>query len=750
MGSAGSNTDLKTQALGTYVDVIDEESTVEWRSDALKVDSEVRSGWTFVFQPNYPEVDIVGLMANGASGFKVVGVHAGTMLQTDSRYIETYDWIVPNVTCTPTTMHCPLPSTWAHVDYTTPSLYPEPAEGSCLQVKTGSSDFEGCSNMNGLEARWYNDQSTAGVDTAAGANSAGQNLEENGQTVSDDTGGRDHNNWAGNCGDAASYFWFEKIACGSTRTFWTDRSLIVDFVQLTPTPEHINEILGIYYTTKAPLGADIDTPGITFINADYHIPPVLPPKVNCTCHAGMDAYASLLSVVSETPTPGAPITLDPEVLNTGTSKLVATLRMYQDPTYSIPASSADNMPIVISRFYLEVSTKFTRNRITIEKCNSAHTEAKLNASDALYPRKLYCDNSTFDTRTEPVPAGVTHMDRISMKKFKFQSTTDVFMQCKIRACAQQPCGTCSRRNLRNLQSVDLSPSEGEMFAPPIGVRVSHRDQNALVFSDPVGAAPSAPVSPSVQPMSSVQGKTSKAIEVSSELTLTSVTPQWAIQNRAALTQTLRSTLNLFASEELVITSISAARRGRSLQQGGVKIDFTVGVSDSSRATASQAQLNQLSSGSPSVVQQFSTNLDAELANRGQAPIALPATAMSFRPAYVQTKVQSTSGAWVLPQANQPIYPTNNQPIYTTNNQPQGAPKSTDSESNSSVLLVLGAGTFACLLLILVIQNGRRNAGGNTSFDTAGPAANTMRGGDASNVIIDPKDVYSSKVQALEN
>ena len=106
--------------------------------------------------------------------------------------------------------------------------------------------------------------------------------EDNGQAVAADSFGQKHANWAGNCGDATSYFWFEKIACGSSRTFHTDRSLIEDFVQLTPTWEDIQQILDLYYTTKAPLKGDGSTgPGITFINSDYHIPPVLPPKVNC-------------------------------------------------------------------------------------------------------------------------------------------------------------------------------------------------------------------------------------------------------------------------------------------------------------------------------------------------------------------------------------------------------------------------------------------------------------------------------------
>jgi hypothetical protein len=418
----------------------------------------------------------------------------------------------------------------------------------------------------------------------------------------------------GNCGDATSYFWFEKIACGSTRIFHTDgRSLIEDSIVLSPTWEAIRDILAEYYTTKAPLaGADQGNgmAGFTFINADYHVAPVLPPKVECSCLAAMDAYASLLSVQSKTPTPGAPVTLDPEVLNTGSSKIVATLRMYHDPTYSLSAEQDSTMPIVVSRFYLEVSTKFTRNRITISDCTASNREQLLNASNALKPRFQYCDNSTFDTRTEASPAGVTHMDRISMKKFKFHTTTDVFMQCKIRACAAQPCGTCDRRRLAS--SPDLSPVEGEMFAPPTQIRVSPFDKNALVFQAQEYVAPS-PAN-NVQVSTPSRPQTSQPIQVASQVTLP-FTTAWAEENRAALTGTLRSTLGLSPAEDLIITSITTARRlaeQRELSSGSAKIDFIVGVSDNSRATAASAALRDLSSGSAMVVQSFTSTLNSNL------------------------------------------------------------------------------------------------------------------------------------------
>jgi len=601
-------------------------------------------------------------------------------------YVETYDWLVPNVTCTPTTMHCPLPTVWAHINYTTPSLYPEPAEGSCLQQKTGTSNLHGCGDTYGADARSYNDFSTSGDDVAWGASSGtwgyGGNTqdEDNGQAVAAATRSRVHKNWAGNCGDATSYFWFEKIACGSSRTFLTDRSLIEDFVQLTPTWEDIQTILDIYYTTKAPLtgrgdatddntanGGDRNV-GFTFITADYHIPPVLPPKVNCTCLSAMDAYASLLSVISKTPTPGAPVTLDPEVLNSGTSKIVATLRMYQDPTYSIPASSVAALPIVVTRFYLEVSTKFTRNRITISDCQASNVENLLNDTSSLKPRMNYCDNSTFDTMSERAPAGVTHMDRISMKKFKFQTTRDVFMQCKIRACAQQPCGFCTGvgEQYRQLQDVDLSPAEGEMYAPPMNIKVQRNDPNALTFPDAVPTFQA----PTYQPTASIGQQaeaappaTTKAIQINSNMILSSVSATWAVQNREALTETLRRSMSLTPQEDLFITSISKLGRqleqARSLQAGGVKVDFVIGVNDEARAAVAQTKVTQLASGSTALAMQFSAVLDQELRKRGQAPVALPATAMAFSPptktanAYrptvqvyqAQGQHQQQSGAW---------------------------------------------------------------------------------------------------------
>jgi hypothetical protein len=229
------------------------------------------------------------------------------------------------------------------------------------------------------------------------------------------------------------------------------------------------------------------------------------------------------------------------------------------------------------------------------------------------------------------------MDRLSMKKFKFQTTTDVFMQCKIRACAQQPCGICtgSGYHYRELQDVDLSPAEGEMFAPPFNIKVSHHDTNALVFPDNVPdfrptnvAGPAASIG-----QQSTGPAVQKAIQIKSNLVLSSITAAWAVQNREAVTATLRKTMGLTAAEELVITSISSLGRqlsGRQLQSGGgVKIDFVIGVDDQARASIAESKVSQLASGSPALAMQFSAVLDQELQSRGAAPIALPVTSMAF-------------------------------------------------------------------------------------------------------------------------
>jgi hypothetical protein len=218
------------------------------------------------------------------------------------------------------------------------------------------------------------------------------------------------------------------------------------------------------------------------------------------------------------------------------------------------------------------------------------------------------------------------MDRISMKKFKFQTTTDVFMQCKIRACAQQPCGVCTGAGqpYRELAEVDLSPVEGEMFSPPVNVKVGMRDKNALVFPDSTQTAPSAPSVVQQLP-------TKKQYEVVSEMTLSSVTASWAAANRNSIVQAIRESLNVPASASVVLLAIKKVL-GRRLQSGDemVKIDFAIGSDNLSDVVATKGKLEKLATGEPSLISFFSTKLDEALQSRGEPAINLKVSDMSVK------------------------------------------------------------------------------------------------------------------------
>lgn len=782
--------DLAAVPLQNYIDLDSRESVITWSTD----EKGTGNGWTLVYKPDYPEVSLPQdtELYPGAQGFKVVPVFGSkgagivttdttgddvftssdylTEAGSNTQFVETYDWIVPNVTCTPTTMHCPIPYTWAHLNYETPKLLPWPDEGSCEQ--------------------YFPNKATASFE-----------LDECGDAY------RGHR-WAGNCGTAESHFFFQKMSCGSTRGFFPERSVIQDHIQLTPSQSSIAAILEQYYTTKVPAGSVSGTSleTFTFITNDYHVPPILPPRINCTCEAGMDAYTSLLTLnlppasqinsemvfpvnatwailnqavleaglvtqlnltegetlaitniyeeevrrlteigdventesteedlrelsatttktrilytigvhsserasnlveevkeMKEDPAPfvavleeefqerglpvieidiaeivfeeptietftgfvqGSPVTLSPELLNTGVSKMIATIRVYQDPTYAIPATAEVSLPTVVQRFYVEVSTKFTRNRITISDCFVADIAENLNATGAPKPRDAFCDTPAFETESEGAPAGITHIDRVSFRKFRFATTDDVFVQCKIRACQQQPCGECDSR--RALQEYDDEPAEGDIFTPTVAVRVSRHDNSALVLpsveADPDQGADDGAVDSSARgpenPKKKVVAETKDLaalvqapIQIESEMELP-FSPAWASTNRASLVGSLRASLGLREEENLIITQIKAARRGlsgvtvahsgkRGLQAGGgVKIEFLIGVHERYRASSASAALTSLASGTGFIVQQFVASLDQSLQSRGQPPVRLsPSAVRCAKPTIHQT------------------------------------------------------------------------------------------------------------------
>ena len=235
---------------------------VTWDTDELGTSF----GWTLIVEPVYPDIPVPDetVFYGSATGLRFQAVFGGagaahpvtedasqdavsatTATVSDflleaggSDYLETYDYIRPNTTCDATTMTCPLPHTWAHINYNPNATEPEPAEGSCVQNKFGSSPLGSCHEVV--------------------------------------LGGAGHR-WAGNCGDAVSYFWFEKTACGARRSYDTGISMIIDAFTATPDQGDIDMILGLYDTSKAPEVASLGG-GITWnTEADYHIAPLLPP-----------------------------------------------------------------------------------------------------------------------------------------------------------------------------------------------------------------------------------------------------------------------------------------------------------------------------------------------------------------------------------------------------------------------------------------------------------------------------------------
>ena len=312
----------------------------------------------------------------------------------------------------------------------------------------------------------------------------------------------------------------------------------------------------------------------------------------------------------------------------------------------------------MTRIYLEVATKFVRNIITLRTIRAAQSEAALNTTNGqgefIAPKPLdeYCPNAEFEYQDEGAPAGTTHIARGSFRKFKFGDSDKVFLQAEMTAADKQPADTCAnprrKRALRSLQEgppgtdLDLSPVYGNLYSPPISMSVSRFDTNALSFPpvpDFVSALP-APVVPA--------GPTDKAIQIESEVTLP-LSATWAVANRRELEATLRTTLQLLPNEDLVITKITAARRGlapstlRLLQAAGVKIEFVVGVSDKLRAQTANSALTALSQGEASVVQQFSLELDQNLQRSGKNTVSLPVSALSFK-APVATVTATGAGA----------------------------------------------------------------------------------------------------------
>jgi hypothetical protein len=179
---------------------------------------------------------------------------------------------------------------------------------------------------------------------------------------------------------------------------------------------------------------------------------------------------------------------------------------------------------------------------------------------------------------------------------------------------------------------------------------------------------------------------------------------------------LRATLSLRADEDLAITQISAARRmgeTRKLQEGGsVRIDFVVGLTQTSRATQAQSALTALSSGQANAVQTFTTQLDTQLQAAGKPVAALSPKAVAFSAPRAETSSQaspavlgsapSAAWSWTPTAAAQPQQQYN--PYFVSQQQgAQSASASSKKEDSGAPLpLILGCSAVGLVLLFCAL------------------------------------------------
>lgn len=160
----------------------------------------------------------------------------------------------------------------------------------------------------------------------------------------------------------------------------------------------------------------------------------------------MSAVADLgtqFEAITEPPVTTAP----PENLNTGDSAIIAELKLFYDPSFTVQGTGISTMPGSVNRFYLQANTQFQGNHISISTCVAARTPADLLGLNVLKPLENYCAVAVFDIQEHPLPAGQANVHRISIRKFRFGGVDSMALQCQIEVCQAQPCGFCQTPRL---------------------------------------------------------------------------------------------------------------------------------------------------------------------------------------------------------------------------------------------------------------------------------------------------------------
>ena len=520
-------------------------SVLQWASDSTIS----KAGWTLMWRPNgLPTLTIPDQteVPPGAAGLIVTpvynnfedvepsavgGVLAVEGVAASQTYVAAQDFVQSTGQCTPTVINCPVPIQWANFNYTTPSNNDRRAPDA---TKIGA-----CTRQPSING-------------------------------------------------ADPFFLVEKTTCGASRLFDANRGLLIDNLTLTVLPSDIERLMATYATSVIN-----NAGGFFFVKTETFIAPVLPPTIICVCEAGWEAD-SVYAVSGVTPAPPPPVQTS-RIAKNATANVVASLRIYKDPTFSVLVNPLENLPNSVERYWLEVTTQFLGNKVQMKDCSAARTEAELSNPERSLPiMQNFCTTQLFDVQVHPLPYGVTHMARVSTDRFAFRDGGSVYVRCRIRACAQLPCGSCGQRRelaagesdhevtfrpgdfpelrrLSNTSSTHATLGGDDMEGDAVSnyVKVSPKDAKVLVGNSTMVREPWMVESTSKKAMELAAPIESQQVwvatrnpqeprhtgAVTSKLQLKGYSAAWATQRKHPIELALHAALELPSNEIVVIQKI---------------------------------------------------------------------------------------------------------------------------------------------------------------------------------------------------
>lgn len=415
-------------------------ATLTWQTDM----STTGTGWTLHFRPWFPVTlmnsgktggDYDDLRWSGATGgLRVTPLFNGLSSVSYQQFLPLFDFAAPTMLCDSDKMKCELPETLGQLRYEVVEPNGGPKEG-CAQHFAG--------DLSESQSTWK--------------------------------------------GSWESHFEFQSGKCGVVQRFDAERGVIVEEVVIAPSAALQNN------------GPSLNKGGKNWHSAPGHSvpPPSLTCRCEFSPHAATGSHVSIATTSTTTTTQergaGVSATTGGGLLGIGSGFVVPANATVSDPSvpllaasmfaYASPvylqrvdrgrgggASAPPNtktvgaLPSGVSRFYLEVfgnrgkmlSEGSEGKKISVRKCRAAPTvEGLYTEQDGgltkgpVYFLQNWCevgatpninDNestagapSSLETHTGPVNA--THIQRLSVAKFRFLGYTQIYLQCEAVTCA---------------------------------------------------------------------------------------------------------------------------------------------------------------------------------------------------------------------------------------------------------------------------------------------------------------------------